>query len=517
MKKLLLLGAVVFGSFFTAQAQPGATCASPITITSATTNPITATAFAGAGYQNYCLGGSTNIRAKWYKYTATENGEVTISSNLPINVPANNYTDDTRVSVLRGDSCTTLEQCIATSDDVSSTNFLTTLTFPVQSGETYYIQWDNYWQDNGTTATYLGFQWTFNFNTVSCIRTTDLDVYLPSDYTTTSAVLAWDNAVGNPSSYDIDWSTNLTAAAGTGTIVNTLAGTTPYTLGEVTGIPAESNFRWYLRSNCGFTQSAWQGPYFGYLPKTGNFTHNFNTAADPEDGFIGDFALFFPSATSTLLSYTDGSTGGAVYSFNSSTAASDEWSFTRGFSLTAGQVVSIKYKTRIYPATGTPAPMSLRVTAGTDQLVAAQTQVLQAINPTGNATFTQNTTPNWTVPATGVYYFGFHNNSAQNTTSTAIFLDTIEVTVTGAAGTNDASASVFAVFPNPATNVITVSGTDALVNGIELIDLNGRTVKTLKVNGLSETQVNISDLSAGVYMMNISSDKGVATKKIVKQ
>jgi hypothetical protein len=513
MKKLLLLGAVVFGSLFTAQAQPGATCASAITITSTTTNPITASAFAGTGYQAYCLGSATDIKAKWYKYTATANGEVTISSNLTDNVPASGYTNDTRVSVLRGDSCTTLEQCIATSDDVSSTNFLTTLTFPVQSGETYYIQWDSYWQEGGT----LGFKWTFNFNTVSCIRTTDLDVYLPSDYTTTSATLAWDNAVGNPSSYDIDWSTNLTAAAGTGTILNVVAGTTPYTLGDVTGIPAESNFRWYLRSNCGFTQSAWQGPYFGYLAKSGSFTHNFNTQADPEDGFIGDFSLFFPASTSTLLSYTDGSTGGSVYTFNSSTAASDEWAFTRAFSLTAGQVVSLKYKTRIYPATGTPAPMSLRVTAGTDQLAAAQTQVLQTINPTGNTAFTQNTTPNWTVPATGVYYFGFHNNSAANATSTAIFLDTIEVTVTGAAGTNDVLASAFAVFPNPAANMITVSGTDALVNGIELIDLNGRTVKTLKVNGLSETQVNISDLSAGVYMMNITSDKGVATKKIVKQ
>jgi len=513
MKKLLLLGAMVLGSLFTAHAQVGSTCATPATVTNTTSNPITAPNMTGT-YVPYCLASNTNIKARWYKYDATANGEVTISSDLPQN-NGTTYTNDTRVSVIETNNCsTTTFTCIATADDVSSTNFKTTLTFPVQAGKTYHIQWDSYW--NGTST--LGFQWTFAFNAVSCVRPGQNSVYLPGDYTTTSAVLAWNNAIGSPSSYDIDWSTNIAAAAGTGTIVPITAATaTPYTLGEITGLPASANFRYYIRSNCGFTQSGWQGPYYGYLPKVGSFNHNFNTAADPEDGFIGDFALFYPSSTSTLLSYTDGSTGGSVYSFNDATAASDEWSFSRGIYLSEGQVVSIKYKTRLYPATGTTAPMSLRVTAGLDQIAASQTQVLQAINPTGNADFTQNTTPNWTVPASGVYYFGFHNNSAANATSTAVFLDTIEITVTGTAGTNDVLASTFAVFPNPASNVITVSGKDALVNGVELIDLNGRTVKALKVNNVSEAQINISDLSAGVYMMNISSDKGVTTKKIVKQ
>lgn len=508
MKKLLLLGAMVLGSLFTAQAQ-GTTCANAINVS---TTSITTASLNGT-YVAYCQGSATGIDAKWYRYTATANGEVTISSNLP----ANNGTtksNDTRVSVLSGTGtdCSALEQCVATGDDISATNYLTTVTFPVQSGKTYYIQWDNFW----TPTVTLGFDWTFNFTAVSCIRPGALDVYLPGEYTTTGATLAWDNAIGNPPSYDIDWSTNLTAAAGTGTIVPTTAGATTYTLGPITGLPASQNFRYYIRSNCGFTQSAWQGPFYGYLPKTGSFNHDFNTD-DAEDGFVGDFTLFQPGPTSTLLSYTDGSTGGSVYTFNSQTAASDEWAFTRGTALTAGEVVSIKYKTRIYPATGTTAPMSLRVTAGTDQIDDAQINILQTISPTGNTTFTQQQTPNWTVPATGIYYFGFNNNSAQNATSTAIFLDTIEISVSAPAGTNDALASKFSVFPNPATSVITISGADALVNGVEVIDLNGRTVKTLKVNGVAETQINISDLSAGVYMMNISSDKGVATKKIVKQ
>lgn len=74
----------------------------------------------------------------------------------------------------------------------------------------------------------------------------------------------------------------------------------------------------------------------------------------------------------------------------------------------------------------------------------------------------------------------------------------------------------FSVYPNPASNVVNIkSSTNSSIENISIVDLNGRTVKNNAVSG-NEVQVNISDLSAGVYMMNISSDQGSVTKKIVK-
>jgi hypothetical protein len=49
-----------------------------------------------------------------------------------------------------------------------------------------------------------------------------------------------------------------------------------------------------------------------------------------------------------------------------------------------------------------------------------------------------------------------------------------------------------------------------------MTDLNGRTVKSEKVNA-AEGQISVSDLATGVYMMRITTDQGVAVKKIVKQ
>ena len=55
------------------------------------------------------------------------------------------------------------------------------------------------------------------------------------------------------------------------------------------------------------------------------------------------------------------------------------------------------------------------------------------------------------------------------------------------------------------------------VNEITVTDLNGRVVKTSKFDNVTNIEMNISDLSSGMYMMSIKSDAGTATKKIVKQ
>lgn len=79
------------------------------------------------------------------------------------------------------------------------------------------------------------------------------------------------------------------------------------------------------------------------------------------------------------------------------------------------------------------------------------------------------------------------------------------------------NSAKLSVYPNPVKDIVTISNElNYSLQSINITDLNGRTVKTLKMNGEASAQVNISDLSSGVYMMNISSDKGSMTKKIVK-
>lgn len=75
----------------------------------------------------------------------------------------------------------------------------------------------------------------------------------------------------------------------------------------------------------------------------------------------------------------------------------------------------------------------------------------------------------------------------------------------------------FSAYPNPANSTVTVSNNEnLLVTDVTITDINGRTVKSLKVNNLSEVQMNISELTAGVYFMNVTTDSGKAVKKFIK-
>jgi Secretion system C-terminal sorting domain len=92
--------------------------------------------------------------------------------------------------------------------------------------------------------------------------------------------------------------------------------------------------------------------------------------------------------------------------------------------------------------------------------------------------------------------------------ATDVLLSNNQVTNTG---------SKFNVYPNPAKSNIIVSNSVASISSIEMTDMNGRTVKTLNLSNVMSADVNVSDLSQGVYMMKIVSDKGIDTRKIIKE
>ena len=68
-----------------------------------------------------------------------------------------------------------------------------------------------------------------------------------------------------------------------------------------------------------------------------------------------------------------------------------------------------------------------------------------------------------------------------------------------------------AVYPNPVSDVLNIRGEGILQ--IELMDVNGRTVMT---SGAT-SQLNLSGMAAGLYMVRVITNDGVHTQKIVKK
>ena len=80
------------------------------------------------------------------------------------------------------------------------------------------------------------------------------------------------------------------------------------------------------------------------------------------------------------------------------------------------------------------------------------------------------------------------------------------------------------VFPNPANSFLTVNFelTDPSVSTqIRIIDMNGRLVKTIANNfmnsGVNQITTDISDLTQGVYFLQITAGNKSITKRVVKQ
>ena len=77
------------------------------------------------------------------------------------------------------------------------------------------------------------------------------------------------------------------------------------------------------------------------------------------------------------------------------------------------------------------------------------------------------------------------------------------------------NSNLFSLYPNPTSSILNITNSDNLdIKNISVVDVNGRTVKN---QAGSLTQINVSDLNAGVYFVTIEAAEGKTTKKFIKQ
>jgi hypothetical protein len=104
------------------------------------------------------------------------------------------------------------------------------------------------------------------------------------------------------------------------------------------------------------------------------------------------------------------------------------------------------------------------------------------------------------------------NTSAIPTNQTLTWFLTISAT-TGVQSYNQLS-NVF-VSPNPATSELTVASASHM-GKILIVDALGKTVLTHDANYSSQTTINISSLSKGVYFLQMNEGSRISTRKFIK-
>ena len=90
-------------------------------------------------------------------------------------------------------------------------------------------------------------------------------------------------------------------------------------------------------------------------------------------------------------------------------------------------------------------------------------------------------------------------------------IDDIEIKDNSGMAVSESPALSLRVFPNPATELVKISGIKNIDN-VRVFDMTGKIVKEVK-----SQEINIKDLPNGEYIINVYLDKNVISKKLIKK
>ncbi|MGV3460359.1 MAG: choice-of-anchor J domain-containing protein [Flavobacterium sp.] len=282
----------------------------------------------------------------------------------------------------------------------------------------------------------------------------------------------------------------------------------------LSGLTDNTTYNVWVRTVCGSTgDGAWIGPVsFSTLCVSQSlpYVQDFESSTEPA----------LPSCTTSINLGTgnswvveDAPNTGAGFSSNTLTYnydtenAADTWFFTRGLQLTAGTSYNISY--RYGDNANDQWSESLKVMCGLSPDAGGMTQLI-ADHPEINSGVAAENTVSFTVPTTGVYYFGFHAYSGIN--QYYLYVDDIEIDTVLSTGT--VQQGMFTYYPNPVKDKLNLSYTDT-INSVAVYNILGQAVITSAVNQ-NETSIDMSRLPAGNYIVKVSAGDATKTIKIVK-
>ncbi len=195
----------------------------------------------------------------------------------------------------------------------------------------------------------------------------------------------------------------------------------------ISGLTSNTNYEFYITSLCGADGNSMKiGPMafrttcgIAYVP----YILDFEEVITPSLPVCTTNENLGQGNNWVTATYTDRGFNGKVlkYGYNSSQPA-NTWFYTQGIELETGETYQISYK---YGSAGLSYAENLKVAFGTAPTSTAMTNELADYpNVTHEALDIINT---FTVPANGIYYFGFNAYSAANQLN--LYIDDIEVFV----------------------------------------------------------------------------------------
>jgi hypothetical protein len=195
----------------------------------------------------------------------------------------------------------------------------------------------------------------------------------------------------------------------------------------------------------------------------------------------------------------------------SSFIAADDWLISDCFNLSSSEIYRLGFRYKTEDAFW---PENLSVHIGTQPTHIAMNVLLADMPELVNSVYEQ-TFIDFTVPADGLYYFGFYCYSEALMFN--LYLDDITLDIVTHSGKQDIKPLYISLHPNPAHEIITVylSGSETGVAPYTIVNSEGVTLKNGSLNE-NENLINISGLPAGMYYLKVTTNNKTTVKKIGK-
>jgi hypothetical protein len=109
----------------------------------------------------------------------------------------------------------------------------------------------------------------------------------------------------------------------------------------------------------------------------------------------------------------------------------------------------------------------------------------------------------------------YTENDAGNLVYICDYLYKYDTTYNTATTTHPLDAVNIRVYPNPASELITIVGNNTIINKIDVVDNTGKIVLNSSNLNKQEAKLDISSLKTGIYYLRLATSKGVVTERLM--
>ena len=97
------------------------------------------------------------------------------------------------------------------------------------------------------------------------------------------------------------------------------------------------------------------------------------------------------------------------------------------------------------------------------------------------------------------------------------YIDDVSVVDCTGVGVDELPEATINIIPNPATNQFTIENSQLRMNSIHIYNVLGEEVLRLERIANSQKEIDVSTWKAGVYFLEVETEKGVVRKRLVKE